>query len=34
MHPKECTLQALPDLIDSLKKEGFAFKKVSEIINP
>lgn len=34
MHPKECTLQALPDLIGSLKKEGFAFKKVSEIINP
>lgn len=32
MHPKKCTLQALPTLIDSLKKEGFLFKKVTEII--
>jgi len=33
MHPKECTVQALPDLIDALQKDGFAFKKVSEIIS-
>jgi peptidoglycan/xylan/chitin deacetylase (PgdA/CDA1 family) len=32
MHPKNCTLQALPSLIDSLQKEGYLFKKVTEII--
>lgn len=32
MHPKECTLRALPTLIDSLQKEGYHFKKVTEII--
>jgi peptidoglycan/xylan/chitin deacetylase (PgdA/CDA1 family) len=32
MHPKECTLQALPTLIDSLHQEGYFFKKVTEII--
>ncbi len=33
MHPKNCTLQALPGLINSLQKEGYLFKKVTEIIN-
>lgn len=32
MHPKNCTLQALPTLIDSLHKEGYLFKKVTEIV--
>ncbi|MGI6589005.1 MAG: polysaccharide deacetylase family protein [Peptococcia bacterium] len=32
MHPKKCTLQALPTLIDSLREEGYLFKKVTEII--
>lgn len=33
MHPKECTVEALPDLIDALQKEGFSFKKVTELIS-
>jgi peptidoglycan/xylan/chitin deacetylase (PgdA/CDA1 family) len=32
MHPKKCTLQALPTLIDSLREEGYFFKKITEII--
>lgn len=32
MHPKICTLQALPRLIASLSEEGYQFKKVTEII--
>lgn len=32
MHPKKCTLQTLPTMIESLKKEGFLLKKVTEII--
>lgn len=32
MHPKKCTLQALPTLITSLQNEGYLFKKVTEII--
>ena len=32
MHPKKCTLDALPGLIDSLKEKGFSLKTVSEII--
>jgi len=31
MHPKKCTLTALPDAIEALKKENFTFKTVSEI---
>lgn len=32
MHPKKCTLDALPNIIKSLVKEKFVFKKVTEII--
>ena len=32
MHPKSCTLQALPRLINSLREQDFQFKKVTEII--
>jgi len=32
MHPKNCSLQALPSLIDSLSQDGYQFKKVTEII--
>jgi len=32
MHPKECTLQALPSLIDSMKNDDFSFRTVTEII--
>lgn len=33
MHPKECTVEVLPELIDALRQEGFSFKKVTEIIS-
>lgn len=33
MHPKECTVDALPELIDALRKQGFSFKKVTELIS-
>lgn len=32
MHPKKCTLDALPNIIDSLKAKEFSFVTVSEII--
>lgn len=32
MHPKECTLQALPVLLAKLREQEFAFKTVSEIL--
>ncbi|MGI6144620.1 MAG: polysaccharide deacetylase family protein [Clostridia bacterium] len=32
MHPKSCTLQALPGLIKSLRDQDYQFKKVTEII--
>ncbi|QNB45715.1 polysaccharide deacetylase family protein [Thermanaerosceptrum fracticalcis] len=32
MHPKKCTLDALPALIDALKDKGFTLKTVSEIL--
>ncbi len=32
MHPKKCTLNALPSLIDALQSKGFALKKVTEIL--
>lgn len=32
MHPKKCTLDALPKVIDSLKAKDFTFVTVSEII--
>lgn len=32
MHPKKCTLEALPQLITDLTGENFIFKTVSEII--
>lgn len=32
MHPKKCTLEALPVLIDSLRAKEFSFITVSEII--
>ncbi len=32
MHPKKCTLQALPVIIDELHKKDFVFKTVTEII--
>jgi peptidoglycan/xylan/chitin deacetylase (PgdA/CDA1 family) len=32
MHPKSCTLQALPRLINSLREQDYQFKKVTEII--
>lgn len=32
MHPKKCTLEALPQLVDSLFQHNFAFKTVSEIL--
>ena len=32
MHPKSCTLQALPQLIKSLREQDYQFKKVTEII--
>lgn len=32
MHPKDCTLQALPSIIDTLQANGYTFKTVSEII--
>lgn len=32
MHPKECTLKALPSLTDTLIQKQFVFKTVSEII--
>jgi len=32
MHPKQCTLEALPQLITKLNEENFIFKTVSEII--
>jgi peptidoglycan/xylan/chitin deacetylase (PgdA/CDA1 family) len=32
MHPKECTLQALPALITQLRQQDFAFKTVTEIL--
>lgn len=32
MHPKECTLEALPVLIDQLKQNEFSFKTVMEIL--
>lgn len=32
MHPKGCTLRALPKLIDSLRKDDYSFKTVSAII--
>jgi peptidoglycan/xylan/chitin deacetylase (PgdA/CDA1 family) len=33
LHPKECTVEVLPELIDALRQEGFSFKKVTEIIS-
>ncbi len=32
MHPKEHTLNALPDIIDTIRAKGYAFKTVSEIL--
>lgn len=32
MHPKKCTLEALPQLIDKLVQQNFTFKTVSEIL--
>jgi len=32
MHPKKCTLEALPEIIDSLRAKEFTFKVVSEIL--
>ena len=32
MHPKECTLKSLPSVLDTLRKEDYSFKTVSEII--
>lgn len=32
MHPKKCTLQALPKIIDELQKKEYVFKTVTEII--
>lgn len=32
MHPKKCTLDALPSVIDALRERQFAIKTVSEII--
>lgn len=32
MHPKECTIEALPQLIEKLSEQGFVFKTVTEII--
>ena len=32
MHPKEVTVEALPIMIKELKKQGYKFKKISQII--